>query len=80
MINTTFVGNTAAEDGALNLARTALLVNCSFEENLSDEGGGPVISNIGYISGISNCSLLRNAYSCEPNTFLDYNSVSLGLR
>ena len=80
VINTTFVGNTAAEGGALNLAGTALLVNCSFEENLSDEGGGPVISNIGYISGISNCSFLRNAYSCEPNTFLDYNSVSLSLR
>ena len=75
MINTTFVGNVAAEGGALNLAGTTLLVNCSFEENVSDEEEGSVISNIGYISGISNCSFLRNAYSFEPNTFLDYRGV-----
>ena len=76
VVNTVFVRNMAAEGGSLNLAGTAFLENCTFEENMSDEGGGLVISSIGYISGISNCSFIDNAYSCEPNSFLDYMSVS----
>ena len=46
VINTTFSGNTASEGGALNLAGTSSLVNCSFVENISDEGRGPVVANI----------------------------------
>ena len=76
VVNTVFVRNMAAEGGSLNFAGSALLDNCSFEENMSDEGGGPVVSNIGYISGISNSSFFGNAYSCEPNSFLYYMSVS----
>ena len=38
LINTTFSGNTASEGGALSLAGTTGLVNCSFVEKISDEG------------------------------------------
>ena len=73
--NTMFFGNRAAEGGALNLAGTALFVNCSFQENTSNEGGGPAVSNIGHISGISNSSFLSNAINCEWGMFLEYKSV-----
>ena len=77
VIGTTFNGNTASEGGALNLAGTSTLQNCSFVENVSDEGRGPVIANIGYVSSISNCFFLENAFSCEEGEFLGFNSVSL---
>ena len=82
VINTTFSGNTAAsEGGALNLAGTFRLVNCSFMDNISDEGLGPVIANIGYyVSGISNCSILGNPFSCERGEFLGYELVSWKLK
>ena len=81
MINTTFSGNMAAsEGGAFNLAGTFRLVNCSFMDNISDEGIGPVIANIGYVSGISNCSILGNAFSCERGEFLGYELMSWKLK
>ena len=78
--NTLFHGNVAAEGGALNLAGTSRLLNCSFVENISDEGRGPVVANIGYVNGISNCSFLGNVFSCDPGEFLGYNVVSLKLQ
>ena len=75
-INTTFSGNMASEGGALSLAGTTGLVNCSFVENISDEGQGPVVANIGYMSGISNCSFHSNAFSCQRGEFLGYHLVS----
>ena len=80
VINTTFRGNTASEGGALSLAGTIRLVNCSFVENISDEGRGPVIANIGYMSGISNCSFHSNTFSCQRGEFLGYHLVSLILK
>ena len=63
-INTTFSRNTGvSEGGALNLAGDIRLVKCSFMDSISDEGRGPVIGNTGYVSGISNCSFLGNAFS-----------------
>ena len=76
VINTTFRGNTATDGGALNLAGTSSLVNCSFVENISDEGRGPVVANIGYMSGISNCSFHSNTFSCQRGDFLGYHLVS----
>ena len=80
VINTTFRGNTALEGGALNIAGTIRLLNCSFVENISDKGRGPAISNIGYVSGISSCSFLGNAFSCERSEFLVYILVSWKLK
>ena len=76
VINTTFRGNMASEGGALNLAGTSSLVNCSFVENISDEGRGPVVANIGYMSGISNCSFHSNTSSCQRGEFFGYLLVS----
>ena len=76
VINTTFSGNTALEGGALSLAGTTGLVNCSFVENISDEGRGPAVASIGYMSGISNCSFHSNAFSCQRGEFLGYHLVS----
>ena len=76
VINTTFGGNTASEGGTLSLAGTTGLVNCSFVENISDEGRGPVVTNIGYMSGISNCSFHSNTFSCQRGEFLGYHLVS----
>ena len=80
VINTLFDGNMAAEGGALSLAGTSSLLNCSFVENVADEGQGPAVANIGYVSGISNCSFLGNAFSCERGEFLGYNTVSSSLK
>ena len=76
LINTTFSGNTASEGGALSLAGTTGLVNCSFVENISDEGRGSAVANIGYMSGIFNCSFHSNAFSCQRGEFLGYHLVS----
>ena len=76
VINTTFSGNTALEGGALSLAGTTGLVNCSFVENISDEGRGLAVASIGYMSGISNCSFHSNAFSCQRDEFLGYHLVS----
>ena len=80
LINTTFSGNTASEGGALSLAGTTGLVNCSFVENISDEGRGPAVASIGYMSGISNCSFHSNAFSCQRGEFLGYSLVSWTLK
>ena len=79
VIGTAFNGNTASEGGALNLAGTGTSENYSFVENISDEGRGPVIANIGYVSSLSNCFFLENAFSCEEGEFLGFNSVSFTL-
>ena len=80
LINTTFSGNTASEGGDLSLAGTTGLVNCSFVENISDEGRGPAVASIGYMSGISNCSFHSNAFSCQRGEFLGYHLVSWTLK
>ena len=79
MIGTAFNRNMASEDGALNIAGTSTLENCSFVEDISDEGRGPVIANICYVSSISNYFFLENAFSCEQGEFLGFNSVSITL-
>lgn len=75
ILYTSFVGNKADVGGALRLAGTASIDSCSFEDNISDEEGGPAVSNIGYISSMTNNSFRGNAYDCESGTFLNYNEV-----
>ncbi|CAB1114887.1 unnamed protein product [Ectocarpus sp. CCAP 1310/34] len=70
--DTVFRGNQAVTGGALRLAGRASLENCSFVENLSDEGEGAAVSNVGIISEISNTSFSGNVFNCAPDTFLNY--------
>lgn len=69
--NSVFVGNTAGVGGALRLAGTATLNNCSFLENSSDDGGGPAVSNIGFLSNISHSRFYDNVFMCNGGSFLD---------
>ena len=75
IIDTTFVGNTARVGGALFLAGTSSFVNCSFVDNVADEGAGPSISNIGYVQTMVNSSFFGNDFSCAPGAYRAYNKV-----
>lgn len=67
------MGNKAGTGGALRIAgNVESLINCSFVDNVSNEGGGPAISSIGYIQEISNITFEHNVFDCVPETFLDY--------
>lgn len=72
-LGTLFEGNRAGTGGALRLAGTSSVDNCSFVENVSGDGGGAAMSNIGFISKMSNVSFSGNVFDCEPGTFLDFN-------
>ena len=74
--NTLFKGNVAKIGGALRLAGKASVDNCSFNDNVSETGGGPAISNVGFISEVTNSTFHHNAFNCEPMTFLDFVKVS----
>ena len=56
-VNTTFVHNVAGNGGALQLASTASIIGCLFEDNAAYSEGGPVVSNIGYLSVVINNTL-----------------------
>ncbi|CAM9150882.1 unnamed protein product, partial [Ectocarpus sp. 6 AP-2014] len=71
-VNSVFEGNTAGTGGALRLAGTAEVNNCSFVENVSDDGGGAAVSNIGFVSSVSNLSFSRNVYGCQEGMFLEF--------
>ncbi len=76
-VSSVFEGNRAGTGGALRLAGTASMENCLFAENLSDDGGGTAVSNIGLLSMV-NISFSGNVFDCEPGMFLDLSSeVSL---
>ena len=76
-VNTTLVGNVAGSGGALQLAGTAAITDCLFEGNVAHSEGGPVVSNIGYLSVVINNTLRGNVLSCEKDLFLDFFEVSL---
>ena len=77
MLNSIFTENTAGVGGALRLAGTARIENCSFVDNRSNPEDGPAVSNIGYISGMWNCSFYGNSFSCAQESFLHFDSVSV---
>lgn len=77
--NSTFERNIARVGGALRLAGTATIERCNFTENLSDLGCGPAVSNVGYMNNLTDCSFIDNAFYCEPEHYLDYNDVRLGI-
>ena len=75
-LNTKFVNNVARSGGALSLAGTASITKCFFEGNLADSGGGPAVSNIGYLSDVSNSTFIDSVVSCEKGFYLHVSEVS----
>ncbi|CAN0155578.1 unnamed protein product [Ectocarpus sp. 4 AP-2014] len=74
IVNSVFDGNKAGAGGALRLAGTTSVENCSFVENASDDGGGAAVSNIGSFSRMGNISFSGNVFYCQPGMFLDFHS------
>lgn len=74
--DTKFEGNAAGTGGALRLAGTARLRGCSFVDNVSGQGEGPAVSNIGYLEELSWSKFSGNVFDCPAETFLDFNTVS----
>lgn len=72
-IRTLFQRNQAGTGGALRLAGAASVDNCSFVENVSDDGEGAAVSNIGFISGMADVFFSGNAFDCQEDTFLEFN-------
>lgn len=77
--NSVFVGNIAPEGGALRLFSSIMLLNSSFSDNISGEGGGPAISNIGIISEMIGLSLSGNRFLCSATEFVDVSQASFFL-
>lgn len=75
--STVFRGNEARAGGALRLAGTAALYDCSFVENISDDAEGAAVSNIGSILAMANIFFSRNVFDCQPGMFLNYTAVSI---
>ena len=75
IISTSFIRNTARAGGALFLAGTTNFFNCSFFDNVAEEGDGPAISNIGYVENMENSTFADNAYNCAAGTFRAFDSV-----
>lgn len=77
IVDSVFMDNTAGVGGALRLAGTASINTCSFVDNVSDEGGGAAVSNIGPLLTITNSSFVDNLFNCRQGTFLGFHSVRL---
>ena len=74
--NTFFEGNVAKLGGALRLAGKVSIDNCSFTDNVSELGGGPAVSNVGFISDVTASNFHHNVFNCEPHAFLDFVKAS----
>lgn len=75
--NTTFVGNIASVGGALRLFGTVELLNSSFYDNVSGEGGGSAISNAEVISDMFGLYFSGNRYVCADTEYVDFTEVSV---
>lgn len=75
IIDAFFKSNTTGTGEALRLAGTTILHDCTFVENTSNGNKGPAISNTGFVSSITACSFVRNAFECEPGEFLDFHAT-----
>ena len=79
-IGTVFEGNSALLGGALRLAGGASVDNCSFIDNVSLPGEGPVAFNVGTMSTGTDIYFNGKVFFCENQTFLDFKvSVSFYL-
>ena len=77
--NTFFERNVARMGGALRLAGKVSIDNCSFTDNVSELGGGPAVSNVGFISSVTTSNFHHNVFNCEPHAFLDFVKASIVL-
>ena len=69
--NTLFKYNVAGlSGGALLLAGSTSLINCSFVQNDSGSAGGQAVSMVGYFIDIQNCNFRKNDNDCRPGTFV----------
>lgn len=75
--NTTFVRNIANVGGALRLFGTVELLNSSFFDNRSGEGGGSAISNTGVISEMIGLEFSANRFICTDNEYADFSEASV---
>ena len=74
-VRTVFDRNSGGTGGALRLAGTTSIDDCHFVENISDEGEGAAISNIGVVNIRGNNTFSGNTYNCENSMYLDYMEV-----
>lgn len=74
-VNTYFIRNAAEQGGALRLAGTASIVDCSFEQNHAAENGGPAISNVAKTANITSSYFFGNNFNCDPGYFLYFEKV-----
>lgn len=73
IVDSVFEGNTAGVGGALRLGGSAVLTNCTFVDNISDEDGGAAISNLGVLEVNGGATRFSgNVFWCENGTYLDY--------
>lgn len=75
-VGSVFRRNTAGTGGALRLAGTSSLDNCSFVDNVSGDGEGAAVSNIGFVLRMENMQFADNVFACQPGMFLRFNEVS----
>lgn len=75
--NTAFIGNFASDGGALTLYGTVELLNLSFFDNHSGEGGGSAISNAGTISEMTGLSFSANKFVCVTGEYMDTTKASV---
>ena len=70
-----FKSNVAPAGGSVRLAGTSIMTGCVFEDNISLEGNGPAVSNIGsLVSG--NNTFTGNIFDCKEGEFLEYVSMT----
>lgn len=75
-VDCVFEDNESRTGGALRLAGTAGIDNCSFVDNVSEDAGGAAVSNIGFVSKMANSSFRGKTFSCQPDLFLNFSTVS----
>lgn len=75
MEESTFVGNIASVGGALTLFGTAGLLDSTFSDNLSGEGGGSAISSVGIITEMARLYFSANYLQCPLSDFLGFSEA-----
>ena len=63
--NTLFKRNVANVGGALRLTGKVSIGKCSLTGNVSELGGGPALSNIGFISKVTTSNFHHSVINCD---------------
>lgn len=64
----------------MSVSGTSYLLNSSFLDNTSGDGGGPAISNGGVISLMIGLYFSGNGYHCPSDAFMDLNEVGFAVK